>query len=211
MDSLKHRFPRYSRLLALYPADYRQEYGGQMLQTLADMLDDPGRRKAGVWGRITLDFPLSVIKQQLIYSGEAMGNTMPGYIKRNARLGAWLVAPFFIFLIFDAVMRHRLEHSWVWHTRALFIWLIVLPGLAAIFNLAALLRWVHARRRETHSSAWKVLTDLRLNWPALGMAVLSIGILGLVFFHDSVHCVTGNPVRELHNPYQTWQCIEQRQ
>jgi hypothetical protein len=210
VDSLKRRFPRYSKLLALYPAGYRKEYGEQMLQTLADMLDDPNHGKTAVWARTASDFPLSVIRQQLSYSGEAMTHTMPLYIKRNALLGAWLVAPFFLFVLLNGLMHDRLRHSWVWHTDALFVWLIVLPSLAATLNLVALLRWVRSRRHETKSSAWKVLTDFRLNWPALGMAILAAGILGLVFFHDSVHCVAGNPFRELHNPHQTWQCIEQR-
>lgn len=209
MDSLKHRFPRYSKLLLLYPADYRAEYGEQMLQTLADMLDDPKHGKTA-WARTILDFPLSVIKQQLSYSGEDMTNTMPVYIKRNALLGAWFVAPFFVFVILNALMHDRLRDSWVWHTQALFIWLILLPGLAAIFNLAALLRWTNTRRRETKNSAWKTLTDFRLNWPALGMALLGLAILVFVFGHDSIGCVNGNPFRELHNPHQTWQCIQQK-
>jgi hypothetical protein len=210
MDSLNKRFPRYSKLLALYPAGYRADYGEQMLQTLADMLDDPEKSRVAVWLRTTLDFPLSVVRQQITYTGEAMANTTPTYIKRNALLGAWLVAPFFVFIVLDALMNQRLQHSWVWHTKALFIWLVVLPGLAVIFNLAALLRWIRFRRTETKQSVWRTLLDVRRNWPVLGMALVGLAILALVFFHDSVHCVSGNPLRELHNPSMTWHCVQQR-
>lgn len=138
-----------------------------------------------------------------------MATTMPDYMKRNALLGAWLVAPFFLLLAIHAVAGNRLEHSWFWHTHVLFAWLVVLPGLAIIFNLQALLRWVLRRRQETHASIWNVLADFRRNWPALGIIIIGLGILALVFGHDSVGCVTGNPVRELRNFHQTWQCVQQ--
>jgi len=210
MKDLIKRFPRYSKLLYLYPVSYREQYGEQMLQTLADMLDDPQQSRASTWVRISLDFPLSVVKQQVTYTGEAMATTMPSYIKRNAVLGAWLVAPFFLFIILNGILGDRLYHSWFWHTRVLFIWLIVLPSLAVLFNLVSWLRWVQSRRRETKKGTVAILADVRRSWPALAMVVMGVGILGIVFFHDSVHCITGNPIRELHNPSQTWHCVQQR-
>lgn len=208
MDRLSKRFPRYSKLLHLYPAAYRKEYGEQMLQTLADMLDDPEKSHTATWIRTSLDLPFSALKQQITYTGEAMANTTPSYIKRNALLGAWLVAPFFIFVALNSIMHNRLQNSWMWHAKALFIWLIILPGLAAIFNLLALLHWVQSRRHTTKTTAWQALADIRHNWPVLLMALVGIGILALVFGHDSVHCVAGNPIRELHNASQTWQCVQ---
>jgi len=209
MKDLAKRFPRYSKLLYLYPVSYRKEYGEQMLQTLADMLDDPQQSHTSIWLRITLDFPLSVLKQQVTYTGEAMATAMPTYIKRNALIGAGLIAPFFIILTINGILGNRLQSSWLWQSWVLFIWLIVLPALAVACNLAAWIRWSRAAR-ETKQSLWRILTDFRLSWPALTMMILGMGILGLVFFHDSVHCVAGNPVRELHNPSQTWHCIEQQ-
>lgn len=210
MDSLDKRFPRYSKLLYLYPSAYRKEYSEQMLQTLADMLDDPEHNHIAVWVRIIIDFPFSVLTQQVMYTGETLAKNTPVYIKRTTLLGAWLVAPFFILVILDSLLHNRLQHSWVWHTPALFIWLVLLPSIAAALCVAALLRWTHTRRRETHKSSWKALADIRSNWPLLGIIIIAIGIIGLTFFHDSTHCVTGNPIRELHNPHDTLQCIEQR-
>ncbi len=208
MSSLKQRFPHYSKLIRFYPPSYRREYSMQMLQTLADMLDDPERRSGAVWARTVLDFPVSVINQQLSYLGETMANTTPSYIKRNALFGIWLITPFFFFIILNSLMRQRLHNSWVWHTYALFTWLILLPSLAVLFNFVAMLRWTQTRRKENKISAWKSLTDVRHNWPALGIILVGFAILTIVFGHDSVHCVSGNPFRELHNPYQTWQCIQ---
>jgi len=206
MNKLEQRFPRYSKLLSLYPSNYRQNYGEQMLQTLADMLDDPERSKTAVWSRLTLDFPLSLLKQQLIYTGEVMAMDTPYYVKRSAVVGSALVAPFFIFLALNGIMHNRLQHSWVWNSWFLFVWLILLPAIAALANIQALVRSRQAAGTAQNKRA--VGVTARSSWPALTILLVSLGILGIVFFHDSVHCVTGNPYRELHNWHATWQCIQ---
>lgn len=210
MNTLSDRFPLYSKLLHLYPVGYRKDYGEQMLQTLADMLDAQPDRKAAIWTRTAVDFPLSVLKQQIIYTGDTMATQMPDYIKRNALLGTWLIAPFFVFIIANSIVGSQLQRSILWHRNVLFAWLVVLPSLAALFNLAALLRWMNSRHRETHQGTWRMLADVRRYWPAAALAILGIGILGLVFFHDSVHCVLGNPLREAPNWHQTLRCIQQK-
>jgi|GEM_PF-2720969 len=68
------RFRIYRRLLNLYPAAFRREYGEQLLQTIADMVDDapsPAERFA-VWLRISLDFPLTVCKEHFQVIGDRM-------------------------------------------------------------------------------------------------------------------------------------------
>ena len=212
MKSVNQRFPRYARLLRLYPTGYRKEYGDQMLQTLADMLDDPGRSRVAVWVSTSLDFPFSVIKQQLSYTGEVMAHETPRYIKRNAAVGAVLLVPFFLALIangLDKVINdHTLYNSWLWHMPALAIWVLWLPAVAAIIALIGLLAFLRQRAKAEHTHWYSPLVDFRHNWPVLAVALVGLGILGMVFFHDSVHCVAGNPIRELHNPHQTWQCIQ---
>jgi len=165
MNKLEQRFPRYSKLLSLYPSNYRQNYGEQMLQTLADMLDDPERSKTAVWSRLTLDFPLSLLKQQLIYTGEVMAMDTPYYVKRSAVVGSALVAPFFIFLALNGIMHNRLQHSWVWNSWFLFVWLILLPAIAALANIQALVRSRQAagtaqnKRRRSNSSQLMACID----------------------------------------------------
>lgn len=214
MNNLQKRFPRYSWLLKLYPTGYRQAYGEQMLQTLADMLDDSERSHASVWAHLALDFPLSVVKQQLTFTGETMAHEMPDYVKRNALVSAVLLLPFLLALLangFDKVINGRnLYHSWLWHMPVLSIWVLWLPLLAAVIAVTSLITLLLQRRAAEHNSWFKQLLAVRYTWPLLSVALVGIGIIGMVFFHDSVHCVTGNPIRELHNPHQTWQCIEQR-
>jgi hypothetical protein len=206
-SDLDSRFPRYRRLLKLYPKAYRQEYAAQTLQTLADMLDDPEHSRLNVWTRTLLDLPVSVLRQQISCTAAAM-TTTPTYLKHYARSGAWMVAPFFLLVALNSLGGQALRRSVLWHTNVLFTWLILLPALAALLNLAAWLHWVGQTRRERGVSAWRAVTDLRRSWPALAVTVIGIGIIAFVYGHDSVHCLTGNPVRELHNAHQTLQCVQ---
>lgn len=205
MDSLEKRFPRYSRLLNLYPAAYQEKYKEPMLQTLADMLDDPEQSKTNVWARTVLDFPLSLIHQQVIYGGIAMKQT-PDYVKRSSLIGALLIAPFFILVIINGLTNDRLYDSFFWSTPALFTWLIILPALAGLINLAALARWSSSQT----ASFWRSLADFRHNWPTLATMIIALGIIVLAVGHDSVHCIIGNPITEAQKWDATINCIEQR-
>jgi len=205
MDGLKHRFPRYSRLLWLYPAGYRMQYEEQMLQTLADMLDDPGRSKASIWARTVLDLPVSAIYQQLSYEGGIMKNETPSYMKRSALLGSIMLLPFWAVVIINSLNNHSIPSSHDWELTYKLL-LVGLPVIAFLLNIAAFWRWV-ATRHKLGTSYLKSLFDFRHNWTVLVVAGLGLLIALFVPFHDSVHCLTGNPVRELHNPHQTLQCI----
>lgn len=214
MDQLKQRFPRYGKLLALYPPGYRKEYAAQQLQTLADMLDDPAHSPGTIWARTLLDLPFSIIKQQLAFAGGIMRTDMPLFVKRNALICVLLLLPFFTALIANGLDKlfndHTLYSSWLWATPALAIWVLWLPLVAACLGLLSLGLLIAQRARTNHTSWWRQLWSFHTNWPLLAASLVSLGILGIALFHDSVHCVTGNPVREARNTSQTWHCIQQR-
>lgn len=205
-------FPYYRKLLRLYPAAYYDKYADQMLQTLEDMAEGAETRhdRAAIRLRAALDLPLSITKQQLLYTGGVMHHDMPHYIKASSLAGAVLLLPFFLFVVIDSLSNHSLNRSFFWHTPVLFTWIIVLPAIAVILNAAALSRWVYGRGTTTGKGFWRRLLDIRHDWPLLAVAIVALGIIGLALFHDSVHCITGNPVRELRNTHQTLQCIQQR-
>lgn len=209
MGPLANRFPRYSRLLRLFPAAYQKRYGREILQTLADMLDDPEQSAAMVWLRAAADFPISLIHQQISYGGVAL-RQMPTYMKRSSLIGGLLLSPFFALVIINSLTSQRLYDSIFWNTAVLFIWLIILPGLAVALNAAAFLRWAAERRAHNKTRLWRSLIDIRHNWPVLAVAVLAFGIIALALGHDSVHCVVGNPITEAQKWDSTWHCIEQR-
>jgi len=208
---LKKRFPRYSKLLRLYPETYRKRYGEQMLQTLADMLDNAPttRQRVGIWSRTAADLPASLIDQQLRHTGEIMINETPKYVKNSALAGAAMLAPFFL-LVTAASLDKNLRHSFLWSFPVLFIFFVVLPVLAFLLAATAFTGWLIERRKQDHKSWASELFDLHRNWHLLSVLIVGLGIVGLVYGHDSVHCITGNPVREARNWHQTWQCIQQR-
>lgn len=206
---VKKRFPTYRKLLCLYPAAYRAKYGEQMLQTLADMLDDAPTHKAAIWTRTLLDLPVSVCKQQLIYTGDTMTHDTPKYVKNSSLIGAALLVPFFVLAIAHSI-DNALQFSVLWRFDILFTFFAVFPATAFLLTTVALISWAAERRKAEKKSWVSELLDIRRNWSLLAVLMVGLGIVGLVFFHDSVHCVTGNPVRELHNPRQTLHCIEQR-
>lgn len=208
MERLKARFPIYSRLLCLYPKSHQHEYGEEMLQTLADMLDDPGQHKAAVWLRTALDYPISVSKQQLLCTGQIITNDIPKYVKRNTLLGSILLVPFPI-----AVAAHNLsnstrviEHRW----QAVYLLAFVaLPAIAFLCCTVTFIYWTFMQHRQSKSSLWKSLIDVRRNWAITLVAGLALVMALFLPLHDSTHCVTGNPLHELAQWHQTWRCVQQ--
>lgn len=206
------RFPRYERLLGLYPKAYRERYGRQMLQTLADMLDDAQTRRQRllVWMKVAADLPASVTKTQLQYSGGVMHDETPAYIKRTGLLTAGLLLPFFLALAANGldkvINNHTLFNSWLWHMPALGIWVLWLPATALVLNLAGYA--AHTFRPERQAAApWRRRAlDIRHVWPVVLPGLAAAGILFILAFHDSAHCWVQNPAYFVTRFHQTLQC-----
>lgn len=215
MKNLVKRFPVYSQLLRLYPPSYRQKYSAQTLQTLADMLDNSTSRRArlAIWARTIPDFPLALARQQLSYAGGSIPGRAPSYVKRSALLGGILLMPFLLALIangLDKIFYGRtLHHSWLWHMPALAIWVLWLPLAAAVITLISLAFFLAQSRPPEFAGHWRQLFKFSQSWPLILVGLAGLAILAFVFGHDSVHCLTGNPLREIHHWHGTWQCIKQ--
>lgn len=205
MNRLEKRFPRYSKLLRLYPESYTQKYKDQMLQTLADMLDN--EKKGSVWLKTVVDLPLSLVKQNLLFVGGVMAHETPRYVKKSTMVSGLLLAPFFVFVLLNSLTSHRLYSSWFWKPWVVGTWLIIMPGLAFLLAIGTFLRWAQERKKQKHIGFIKNSLDFRRNWPMTVVAVVSIGIIMLAFGHDSVHCVVHNPVQEIRNWHSTLRCI----
>lgn len=217
MNNLNKRFPRYSKLLKAYPKPYREQYGHQMLQTLADMLDDTlsQNRRLAVWVRTAADLPVSVARQQLNYAGGIMAHEMPNYVKRNALASTVLLVPFILALIAngaDKVINNRtLYNSWLWHMPVLAIWVLWLPLAAAMIALASLTVFLARQSKSEHTTWFRPLFNLARNWPLIVTALAGLGVVALVQLHDTAQCVVGNPVHEAHHLHQAWLCVQQNQ
>ncbi len=96
------RFRIYAKLLILYPPHYRKEYGEQLLQTVADMIDDaPSKNeRMAVWLRISYDLPLTICKAHFQIIGDAMDANKEQNITRITIISAvLLLIPFLAFAI----------------------------------------------------------------------------------------------------------------
>lgn len=204
MDRLARRFPRYAKLLSLYPRSYRKRYSHQMLQTLADMLDDPTADRWSVWARTMADLPLSIGRQNLLYVGGIMKNETPHYVKRNSLISTALLVPFFVIVLSRTLQHNHLYSSYVLRS-SLYITLLIMPALAFLLSAYTFIRWSRLRR----ISLWKSLLDVRHTWMVVSIGALALLIAIFVPFHDSVHCINGNPVREFRGWHTTVRCIRQ--
>lgn len=205
------RFPRYVRLLRLYPQTYRQRYEQEMLQTTADMLDDAATRqqKLAVWARIALDLPMSIMKQQLLYAGGIMQHQMPSYIKRNGIIASILLVPFFASLMangVDRALNHQdLYGTWFWHSWVLASFFLWFPELALLLLIGS---YVYFVAKHGDQSPWlKKLFDIRRSWPLIIPGLLACGILFIIAFHDSGQCLRHSPSYLTGHISQTWQCM----
>jgi len=208
IEKLSRRFPVYSRVLRLYPVPYRERYTEQMLQTTADMLDGvPDNLRLRLWVHIVLELPGSIVHQRLIYATQALMHETPTYVRRNTMVSALLMVPFCAIAVINDMTGHSLYQTWFWSYSVLLTWILLLPALSLIISGTTFISWLYGRKKQG-SSLLRSIKDIRHNWAMLALSFLGFVILGLVFFHDSVRCVAGDPVREVDNSHQTIRCIE---
>lgn len=195
----KH-FKLYEHALGLYPSNYREAYAEQMLQTLHDMLADQPSRSARtrIWLRAWSDVLSTVVQQNLAASQQAALQTNRE-VRVATTVGGSLMLPFIIILLANAIARlafnHDLYRSWLWATPVLTTWIVIFPGLALIIAIT-----------ETVRALRKKMKLVRL-WPLAVIGLTGLGVLGLVVFHDSTHCLVHNPVFVARNVHQTLQCV----
>ncbi len=91
--SPKQRFKVYAKLLYLYPSGYRKQYGEQLLQTVADMVDDAPStyERFIVWLRIGLDLPVTACKEHFQIIGDFMYAKNNHQINRNTFISGVLI------------------------------------------------------------------------------------------------------------------------
>lgn len=210
MASLTKRFPIYSRLLRLYPTSYKNRYDDQMLQTLADMLDakPSSAARMAIWTHVTIDLPIHIFQEQLSFVGNTLTHETPAYVRRNSLISLLLFVPFFALVFINDVTAHGLYHSWIWSVNVLFTWILILPAIGLGLSLITFTIWLRNSHSQQHRSWLSSIRDIRHSWSMLALIVVGLGILSLVLLHDSVHCVTGNPLQELHSIKNTLQCIQ---
>ncbi len=202
------RHPLYERLLKLYPKSYRDKYGEQMAQTLSDMLADQPSKAAQSLTRLRaiIDLPVHVVQQNVMVVGDTLMNETPAYIKRNSIIGGVLLAPFCLVVASGVLQNQQLMNTRAWVALAS-VALLVLPGLGFVLNASSYIKWFFDKSIQKKRGIFSRLLDVSHTWPMVLAGGIGLLLFLFVPFHDSVHCVAGNPVRVAHNPNQAWQCI----
>lgn len=201
----------YRNLLRLYPKNYRDQYAEQMTQTLEDMLENEPSRiaRARLWLRSSYELPFSIINQNILAIGD---NSMhpENYLKRNGLVATALMAPFVAAIVASnintIIYGNNLQSSWLWATPTILLWAIILPALAFIICLASYIYYA----KSAKGSLSKRLLSIGKTWPIIAAGIIGLGIVMFVFFHDSASCLQQDPIRTIHNPSQTYQCIKNR-
>jgi hypothetical protein len=217
MSNLSRRFPLYSKLLGLYPKRYRQQYGEQILQTTADMLDESVKTKSklAVWTRVSINLPINVFQTQLHYAGGIMKNETPSYVKRNSLIGTAMLLPFIAALLANSIDKiinnHTLYSSWAWRLPLLRLWVLWLPEAAFLLMVGTYIYFLVKRKKNEHVSFIKRVADIKHSWPILMPGILAFGILFILAFHDSVQCWVHNPSYAVSHVSQELSCTNRNQ
>lgn len=139
-----------------------------------------------------------------------MQTETPRYVKKTGLTAAALVAPFFFAVTANSIsmwiLNRNLENSWVWSTPILVGWVLILPAAAFIIAFSGYLRLAFADNLK--SSIVRRLFDYKHSWPVTIPALVALGILAVLVFHDSAHCLIGNPIETARNASQTWRCVD---
>lgn len=160
------RFRIYAKLLLLYPPSFRQQYGEQLLQTLADMIDDvPSKKeKMAVWLRISWDLPVTICKEHFQLIGEFMDVNKEQNITRITIVSAvLLLLPFVAFGINRTLLLSRSD----WAIASYYIVTVgtIFPCLATLFSALA----VYTLLQKSKNLVLK-------KWPLLVLFIMSLSV-----------------------------------
>jgi hypothetical protein len=179
-----------------------------MLQTLDDMVEDQptATSKNLIKTKAYMELPLSIVQQNFVVASASFFNDTPDYARQTSTVGAILMIPFFLIILTDATERPGLTSSTVW-VAVLTVSLLALPALAFVINTLSYLVWLRGSNGHKKSSLRARVFSFKQTWPMLAVGGAGLALCLIVLFHNSAHCIIGNPVRTVHNPSQTWQCI----
>jgi|GEM_PF-1803502 len=199
----------YEKMMALYPASYREQYAEEMTRAFEDMLQDNSRILARIvlLARVVIDLPISVVKQNVVALDEAYMSDMPTYVKRNSEVSVFLLVPFAVLLIVNEVLPSVLPQTTDWIRLFQFL-AAALPAVAFIFCLGTLVAWCCSVRRTHGTTLLDGLRDMKHNWPMVCLSIVSIMITSFVVGHDAVGCVQRNPIMVIRDLNTTIQCMD---
>jgi len=175
----------YQELLKLYPEDYQKQYKQQILQTMGDVLaNEPHANKRHlILIKEIITTPINALEQSFI-AFSTRRHTTPWLVISITSLA--LLAPFFIAIAIDEISEFitggHLYNTWLWNSTVLFIWIVALPFASLVLSLSTYLVSLIRHRNK------KMFFLGKKYWLTIITILLSVGILSLAIFHDSMRC-----------------------
>ena len=179
----------YGRLLALYPAGYRQRFEAELRQTFRDLYRERPTHPARFWLGLTTDLVTSAAGEHLalIRITNMKLHLSNSASQRTLVWGVGLMAPAGLFFVLAVlgVFRRANPPQLPASLPLLPILVALLPAVALAINLLALTG--KASRRDV--PVFSLLFFQRYFWT---LAIIAISALWLVFLfgHDTVGCAT---------------------
>lgn len=200
----------YSKLIKLYPKKYKEKYGDQIIQTTEDMLNNTTGQysKILIWIKVFFDLPFNILKQHILNINYILANETPSYIRQTSIVSNIFILPFLILLIINEldIIIHgsNLYSSWFWRMPILGIWVLWMPAVSFATTVISYLTYIF---KNGIDGMLKNIFYIRQTWIVLIPAFLAFGILFMLAFHDSTHCVVQHPYFIFTKFHQTMQCI----
>ncbi|MCL4367114.1 hypothetical protein M1563_03005 [Patescibacteria group bacterium] len=194
----------YQTLLGLYPRQYQNRFGSEMLEVFTELyqeeIDKHGSAGIYFWFAIWGDLLKSVLTQHW----ELMQKQgMKKYLKSTFNIniynvtGGLLILPFMVMLGLDLVSRliqgdlthynrsyyQLLSQTFLMQGPAQLFWVIIFPLAALIINLIPFFKTAYTQQNRLAIKSL-VLTNL------LAVAIMSVGLFALLlaFGHDYIPC-----------------------
>jgi hypothetical protein len=190
----------YSGIVAFYPYTFSKELKEQMVQTFADLYEDTlvGHEFA-FWKNILTDATISLvgayIREYKAYINSSLlmedGKISIQQLVAPA-VALLLILPALAFIALGSLMNiflhgHALQgyyKSWIYSTHILYPILVILPLFAFAFSLLTIIVKVVRNHELFHSVSKFIIENIVL----AVVCIVSIGIVFIVFEHDTVAC-----------------------
>jgi hypothetical protein len=190
----------YKKLLKLYPKQFREKFGNEILIVLNDLKRDEIREKGtvgiGFWTLHIADLTKGIFLEHT-YLLQEYGIKKYFHLNGFNIMGIIFLIPIFLMLVADFSSRiiqgnllhyngatyNYFSHSFLYQRPVIYIWVIILPVLAIILNALSLIvkRGKHTRFLST--------VFIKNNFITILILLFGFGVIFMIKFHDFLPCV----------------------
>ena len=175
MPNIKKRFPIYSKILYLYPKAYRRKYSAQMLQTMADLIDNEGStlpRRFKIWLRATPDLIKTIAAENL------RAIDAKKFVPRSLIVSFVMIIPLIVLLASPIFLDSETMADGNSFINRFYspIFIILFPLISAMLSITGLVVWSINRQKNTPVKIYKVRPSI------VGLSIISVICCAFLIF-----------------------------